>query len=267
LLEKFPGMIVGTVHSLLGAERDLIIFSPVYDNSQSSGFIFDQKTNMLNVAITRARDSFLVFGDTKLFSTEGNLPSNILARYIFEHEDNKLTVSTNQSAEVAAQPTMSRLDTLEQHREALTLGIRNAKREVLIVSPTLSAPAIEHDKIDLEILTAVNRGVRVLVYTDEDLNSDNGELKQNADLGIKMLVSAGAEVFITDRIHNKSLVIDEDLIYEGSFNWLSAVRTKGSRHQKMEVSFRYEGNDTKEQIRSLRYELNERVIRQVKSEF
>lgn len=267
ILEKFPGMIVGTVHSLQGAERDMIIFSPVYDNSQSSGFIFDQKTNMLNVAITRARDSFLVFGDTSLFSTTGTLPSNILARYLFENEENKLTLTSTESTKATFQPTMSRLDTLEQHREALTLGIRNAKKEVLIVSPTLSAPAIEHDKIDLEILTAVNRGVRILVYTDQDLNSDNGELKQNADLGIKMLVAAGAEVYITDRIHNKSLVIDEDLIYEGSFNWLSAVRSKGSKHQKMEVSFRYEGNDTKDQIRSLRYELNERVIRQVKPEF
>lgn len=267
LLEKFPGMIIGTVHSLQGAERDIIIFSPVYDSSQSAGYIFDQKTNMLNVAITRARDSFLVFGDKEIFSTTGNLPSNILARYIFEFAENKLSSSSNKNSEVVSAGTISRLDTLEQHREALTLGIRHSKQEVLIVSPTLSAAAIEHDKIDLEILTAVSRGIRVLVYTDQNLNSDNGQLKNNADLGVKMLVAAGAEVYITDRIHNKSLVIDDDVIYEGSFNWLSAVRVKGSKHQNMEVSFRHQGVDSREQIRSLRYELNERVIRQVKPEF
>jgi len=262
LLPHFPGMTVGTVHTLQGAERDIVIFSPAYGSSERVNYLFDQKPNMLNVAVTRARDSFLVFGDTKVFSKEGDLPSNILARFILSAESNQLTISDSPqlNSQEPIRESVERLDTLEQHREALIIGLRTAQKEVLIVSPTISSVAIEHDKIDFEILAAVQRGIRVLVYVDKNLNSEGENFKPNADMGMKMLVAAGAELYITDRIHNKSLVIDDRAIYEGSFNWLSAVRVKDSRHQNMEVSFKYVGPDTENLIRSLRYELNERKI-------
>ncbi|ELO4880067.1 DNA helicase, partial [Escherichia coli] len=53
---------VGTVHSLQGAERAIVIFSPVYSKHEDGGFI-DSDNSMLNVAVSRAKDSFLVFGD------------------------------------------------------------------------------------------------------------------------------------------------------------------------------------------------------------
>ncbi|HGT8837806.1 TPA: DEAD/DEAH box helicase, partial [Escherichia coli] len=51
---------VGTVHSLQGAERAIVIFSPVYSKHEDGGFI-DSDNSMLNVAVSRAKDSFLVF--------------------------------------------------------------------------------------------------------------------------------------------------------------------------------------------------------------
>ncbi|MBF4254377.1 superfamily I DNA helicase, partial [Vibrio anguillarum] len=53
---------VGTVHSLQGAERKIIIFSHVYTRHNDGGFI-DMDPSMLNVAVSRAKDAFLVFGD------------------------------------------------------------------------------------------------------------------------------------------------------------------------------------------------------------
>lgn len=74
---------VGTVHSLQGAERSVIIFSPVYDSSQSGrNFFFDNGSNMLNVAVSRAKDSFLVFGDIDIFDGDSSKPSGILKKYI-----------------------------------------------------------------------------------------------------------------------------------------------------------------------------------------
>jgi superfamily I DNA and/or RNA helicase len=84
------GLKIGTVHELQGAERDIVIFSPVYGANHKKGFFFDQGKNMLNVAVSRARDSFLVFGTTDIFKVEGKKPSNILARFMFKNPSNRI---------------------------------------------------------------------------------------------------------------------------------------------------------------------------------
>ncbi|MBS9443785.1 DNA helicase [Photorhabdus heterorhabditis] len=60
---------IGTVYSLQGSERQIIIFSPVYSKHEDGGFI-DRDNSILNVAVSRAKDSFLVFGDMDLFELQ-----------------------------------------------------------------------------------------------------------------------------------------------------------------------------------------------------
>ncbi|HDZ4060457.1 TPA: ATP-binding protein, partial [Escherichia coli] len=73
---------VGTVHSLQGAERAIVIFSPVYSKHEDGGFI-DSDNSMLNVAVSRAKDSFLVFGDMDLFEIQPpSSPRGLLAKYL-----------------------------------------------------------------------------------------------------------------------------------------------------------------------------------------
>ncbi|MCF6095767.1 AAA domain-containing protein [Thermovorax subterraneus] len=83
-LEKYnlEGITVGTVHSLQGAERNIVIFSPVYDKEFKGDFFFDKNINMLNVAVSRAKDSFLVFGNIEIFDEMAEKPSGLLAKYI-----------------------------------------------------------------------------------------------------------------------------------------------------------------------------------------
>ena len=71
-------MTVGTVHALQGAERDVVIFSPVYSKHADGGFI-DLSPSMLNVAVSRAKDAFLVFGDMDtLASAPPGSPRSVL---------------------------------------------------------------------------------------------------------------------------------------------------------------------------------------------
>lgn len=52
---------IGTAHKLQGAERPIVLFSAVYgDNSGQSSFI-DVNPQLMNVAVSRAKDLFLVF--------------------------------------------------------------------------------------------------------------------------------------------------------------------------------------------------------------
>src|SRR5690606_38591605 len=57
------GLTIGTVHALQGAERPIVLFSSTYGtNDIGKGYFFDRGVNMLNVAVSRAKDCFIVFG-------------------------------------------------------------------------------------------------------------------------------------------------------------------------------------------------------------
>lgn len=77
-------MKIGTVHALQGAERSIVIFSSVYGEGDVGTMFFDRdnKPNMLNVAVSRAKDSFLIFGNEKIFDASKNTPSGKLAKYL-----------------------------------------------------------------------------------------------------------------------------------------------------------------------------------------
>jgi AAA domain len=83
---------VGTVHALQGAERDVVLFSSVFTrDDRGREFFFDRDKTMLNVTVSRARDSFIVFGDMAIFDPGvPTRPSGLLARYLFADEANEI---------------------------------------------------------------------------------------------------------------------------------------------------------------------------------
>jgi len=74
------GLTVGTVHSLQGDERLLVLFSSVYGNNDGHrGKFYDRGHNMLNVAVSRAKDAFIVFGHPRVFGSDNPAaPSGLL---------------------------------------------------------------------------------------------------------------------------------------------------------------------------------------------
>lgn len=75
----------GTVHSLQGAEKDIVLFSPVYTSDLQTGYFFDMGPNMLNVAVSRAKRSFIVAGDIAIFRKGSKkTPSGLLGKYLKE---------------------------------------------------------------------------------------------------------------------------------------------------------------------------------------
>lgn len=77
---NLPSFTVGTVHSLQGDEKLIVLFSSVYGlNDRNIGKFYDAKPNMLNVAVSRAKDSFIVFGDPNVFGVDSSgSPSGLL---------------------------------------------------------------------------------------------------------------------------------------------------------------------------------------------
>lgn len=61
--------------------------------------------------------------------------------------------------------------------------------------------------------------------------------------------NAGANIKLINNLHAKLLIIDDNIIVEGSFNWLSAKRDKVSE-QQFDSSILYQGEKVKELINS-----------------
>jgi transcription initiation factor TFIIIB Brf1 subunit/transcription initiation factor TFIIB len=80
---------VGTVHKYQGSEREIIIFSTVYgkaDAPRSKNFFFNRRdTDMINVAVTRAKEIFVCFGSREALDVDGT-HSSVMVREITVHE-------------------------------------------------------------------------------------------------------------------------------------------------------------------------------------
>lgn len=72
---------VGTVHTFQGAERNIIILSTVY-GKQDGCFFIDANKSLMNVAVSRAKDHFFVFGDLACLKDTLNSASGLLKNVI-----------------------------------------------------------------------------------------------------------------------------------------------------------------------------------------
>lgn len=80
-LKDFPqDIMVGTVHTFQGGERRIVLFSTVYGADDGCAFL-DFKPNLMNVAMSRAKDRFIVFGDINCLSSSTQKPSGLLRAY------------------------------------------------------------------------------------------------------------------------------------------------------------------------------------------
>lgn len=260
-LKAMANITVGTVHALQGAERPVVIFSTVYSAQFSTSLFFDAGVNMLNVAVSRAQDSFLVFGDMSIFDSEANTPSGLLARYLFASEEQEIkNVEMPLYFKTRLALPVDHIHDLEGHRIILSNSIRTANKEVHIVSPFLSSNALEADKLKVLCMEAINRGVSIVVYTDEALNKRHGFLLDHFIRAKEMLTEWGVKVVITKRVHSKALWVDNDMLIEGSFNWLSAVRRPNSQWCRYETSLIFRGDKVHEMIERIKEDLQQRTF-------
>jgi hypothetical protein len=252
--------VVGTVHALQGAERPIVLFSPTYDSSAvSTPLFFDADWNMLNVAVSRAKHHFIVIGEMGLFNPRrSDRPSGALARLLFSATENEIS-----SAPFFRRTTLydtpgqdeehfvDRLDSLNKHVRALKRAFAIAHSRIIIISPFISIRAIEADGLVALIRKVKEAGIEVVVYTDDHLDKRDGSLKPWAQQGRQALEEANAKLRYKTGIHNKALVIDDQILIEGSFNWLSAQRDPSDRYRRYEVSVAMKTDNTPRDIDDL----------------
>ena len=232
-------LVVGTVHALQGAEKPIILFSSVNDESDPQVFMnLNGKHNMLNVALTRAKHAFVVIGNMRVFQSHLNTPSGKLGRMLFGNPNYALDSSFLYASNfVYSNEKYKRITSLEMHVRLLKRCFNIAKSELIICSPFISIKAIEADQLIPLMQQAVDRGVKVTILTDSKFDkTENGTIKKNSAIGRKAIAATKAELKEVAGIHNKTIGIDGEILIEGSFNWLSAVRDEKSPYHRHEVS-------------------------------
>lgn len=244
---------VGTVNALQGAERPVVVFSPTYDDA-ATGLFFDAKPNMLNVAVSRAKDSFVAIGDMRVLRRPGRSPSALLGRALLERGVELLDVGGNHRFPAGLAVTGERVSTLERHLAILHDAVSNAgpSEEVVIVSPFLSLRAVQEPPFLALCREATARGAVVRVVSDKDLLT--GRAGMQGPQAAAALEAAGVVVRCVGRIHSKTLLAG-GAITEGSFNWLSARRDTGGAYVRHETSWRITGPNAAAAIEHAKAEL------------
>ncbi|EFD1696130.1 DNA helicase, partial [Escherichia coli] len=210
---------VGTVHSLQGAERAIVIFSPVYSKHEDGGFI-DSDNSMLNVAVSRAKDSFLVFGDMDLFEVQpASSPRGLLAKYLFESEKNALSFDYKERKDLKTSGTkIYTLHGVEQHDNFLNQTFENTSKHITIVSPWLTWQRLEQTGFLDSMIAACSRGINVTIVTDRSYNTEHNdfekrkEKQQNFKAALEKLNALGIATKLVNRVHSKIVIGDDGLL-------------------------------------------------------
>ncbi|MBD1372831.1 AAA family ATPase [Hazenella sp. IB182357] len=97
---NFPDdIIVNTVHALQGDEKDIILFSPTDTRSNITPF-FDRSHQLMNVAVSRARDHFILFTNWDKFGVNQGEPSRMLRERMNHHQIDDLSVKKYNEGEL-----------------------------------------------------------------------------------------------------------------------------------------------------------------------
>lgn len=205
------GLTVGTVHALQGAEREVVIFSPVCTSNDAEGrLFFNSSPNMLNVAVSRAKENFIIIGDMGLIPL---VPSSSPYGLFSEHLkfDNPPLPTDYPDISQEFKPTTILKDL--KHAEFLREVLQKATQTVVIVSPWITDGVIQS-------LSQVLGSKKAVVHVITDPKKCEGE-----EAVLAKLEAFGVHVHRTNKhLHAKLLFFDNHTVARGSFNWLSASR-------------------------------------------
>ena len=260
---------VNTVHSFQGGEKDVIICDSVEsEGTDAKWFFFDDGSRnnqsaplMLNVAVTRAKSKFILLANVKF--VQQNFTGHIFKDMLDILHQHGVTLSVSELGigfqTTAEENEIKRLsegvpvEELGQYNQnsfwaKVVPDLKNASKRVIIFCPFVREGRIE---VLLPIFKKIiEAGGEVIVYTRSVSEHVRLYQKKARDL-IDNLRREGVIVRIRKNMHEKVILIDDTLVWQGSLNLLSHKSTKEqmqrmvSKKVQKEVSELLDLNDFK----------------------
>ncbi len=227
LTQKFSGFkknSIGTIHTFQGSEKRVIILSTKICRSQDDVSWINKRPNLLNVAVSRAKELFILVGN--LYKLEkGNL-----TRQLVEHiREQGIILEYKSEAEIPQPQPGSTFIYDCDHFNIFQEALEQAEKELTIVTPWIRGN--ESKRFVDDVVSALERGVKVTVIygnkgNDENDNNDfsteNNLRELFSEYSSSRLIRLGGEIHIESRGTNeKILVCDTKFAVIGSWNWLS----------------------------------------------
>lgn len=215
---------IGTVHKFQGAGFNVVIYSPVIFLPSHSANWQNATPNMLNVAISRAKQQFIVVGNRhRLIKAGGYLEkmTRIMCdNFLLEHG-----TKHDLFDEAKKRATVTRYIQNLEHIPAFSDYFSTAKESVTIITPWIRYGSFNNTTSpQLGIIEkAVERGIKVKIYYgyySNRLNKDDGSDLELLNSYIALLNEENV-IRLNDGTHEKVIIVDGNRICLGSWNWLS----------------------------------------------
>lgn len=269
----------GTVHSFQGSEADIVIFDLVIDEPHYLANLFLPDTfyedgslsKMFNVAITRARFKLFVVGNFAYCQKHakdnafGVLLHRLLIKKKLKKEEAKalfpqITYSYQKNFLEEDTITGKRLVCLENDFFKYFLSdVISFRERMIIYSPFMTENRLS--QLLPYFMDAISQGKEIMVVT-KDL-SDRG--KRELSIYMKCeneLQDIGVKVFHKKGMHEKIILVDDNITWIGSLNALSYSGETGEvmeRRDNPDLAADYAQKFNIESISSVAVKVNERI--------
>lgn len=261
LREQIQGVEIGTVHVFQGAEKKFILFSSVIDDTTGMQGLYNfigGKCNLLNVALSRAKNQFIFVGNIQAAENSNNYLKTVI-QVIRDHgeilslfeseylkEDRFFTneiirvlsgrKSFSDSDEIGeylnTKIPYNIIDTPLLHNEILNKMLLLASSSIHIMSPWIGHNVVT-DKMLETIQNRLKQGIKIHIifgYKAKKCSLDDIEELVRQDIPwrhedtVKVIRSLleilGENLEYLPPSHVKLLLIDDKYLFIGSLNWL-----------------------------------------------
>jgi hypothetical protein len=200
---------VGTVHTFQGGQKKVIICSTKITNSRHSSFI-NRKPNILNVAVSRAEELFILVGDLYTLRKSGSFLERLV-----EHIEKYGQILEINPVPSIVQSSQQNLILDCEHLAVFQNALRECERELIVVTPWIREEAAWSFFRDIQ-----NTRYSIKILYGWGPNDDNDEkvIEKIKALPNVELINMNVK---EQRTHEKILICDEKYAVVGSWNWLS----------------------------------------------
>jgi hypothetical protein len=205
-----------------------------------------QAAKLINVAITRSRAQIVVVANLDYLGSKVR-PDSILMRVVAELQRRGTVIDSQEVVDDYICADFERwAQLLDPHNDqinpddralytnrnfyaAFFADLRKTNREIVIVSPSLTATRAQHF-VSL-FRHKVAAGIEVRVFT-KPKNQQQGDMLRQAEIVFDELKRIGVQVVERAGLHEKFAFIDRKVAWEGSLNILSQSEGKSTEHMR-----------------------------------
>jgi len=224
---KFDQESIGTIHTFQGSEKKVIILSTKVCRSQDNLSWINRRPNLLNVAVSRAKELLILVGNLYRLEKAGSY-----TRQLVEHIREQGVILEYKSEAEIPQPQPGSIIVYDcDHLRVFRETLEQAENELMIVTPWIRGS--ESKRFVNDVVSVLERGVKVIViYGNQDKgggkNDDNDVLTENSlrelfsQYSDSYFIRLGQDIHIeSEGTNEKILICDTKFAIVGSWNWLS----------------------------------------------